>query len=226
MSSDQQFDDYLKQQADLSNIYRQGASEAPPGELDARILAASRRPVPQQSKSALGEILIGLFHTKYWPAATALAAVVLVTLTVNMQMPVSEPGNKLTAPAGKEQEIQTTESLDVARQPSPQAPVIPQPQAPETIETARQSPPQAPAMPQPQVTQLQKARIQRADFKAPAGKAITDQAGPESAEVWLQKIEQQLRDGRQQEARKLFYAFRELYPDKKIPDDLIARLGM
>ena len=60
----------------------------------------------------------------------------------------------------------------------------------------------------------------------PIPDGAADGDGPNSAEVWLRKIEQQLKDGKQDDARKLFYGFRQLYPNRKVPDDLLSRLGM
>ncbi len=201
MTSDPQFNDYLRQHSDLSDLYRQGAAEEPSRELDTQILSESRKHVVPQPGTSSGEFLRGVFQLKYWPAATAMVAVVLVTVAVNIQVPMPEPGVIHNSPPGKVQQIPTTELPETDRR---------QP----THTTGSTLPPATDA-------QALKAGIPIVTIKAPSGTA-----DPEPAEIWLQKIEQQLADGRQEDARKLYYAFRELYPGKKIPDGLLSRLGM
>jgi hypothetical protein len=206
MSSDPNFDEELDEFKDLSALYRQGAAEQPSQELDASILAASREPIPQHHKSPWLEFVNNLFRAKYWPAATAFATVILVTVTLNIQMPVAEPDTLLTAPPIEKQKIQASEPIEIALPNSPQTPSITQPQETES--------------------KFLKARMPNVEIETLTEQGAADGDGPNSAEVWLRKIEQQLKDGKQDDARKLFYGFRQLYPNRKIPDDLLSRLGM
>ncbi len=206
MSTDPDFDKDLEEFKNLSALYHQGATEGPSHKLDAHILAASREPIPQHIKPAWIEVLGSLFRAKYWPAATVFASVILITVTLNLQMPVAEPETLLTAPPIEQQKVQVLESIEIAHRNTPRTPSITQPQQTDS--------------------EFLKARMPNVEIKTLSGQVAKDEAGPKPAEVWLNKIEQQLKAGKQTDARNLFYSFRELYPNHQIPDDLLSRLGM
>lgn len=201
-------DDDLPEAGDarIAALYGAGATEEPSPATDAVVLAAAREALQRRSP---WDRLAGLVPvTPAGRAALALAGIAGMAVLVVMLQPRGQP---------------TTTPRDVAvQQASPPAPASAASTATASTTAkpdAGNPPASAPvtaAAPAPPPRTI-KARVEP---PAPPPPPARD------ARSKLAEIERLLADGRQEEARIGFYAFRERYPNHPVPRDLLQRLGM
>ncbi len=180
----------------LAERYRALGREEPPAGLDARILAASRRAAGARS---------GL---RRWTLPLSLAAVIVLSVTVTLQMQHerSEVAEQASVPAeaGKAN----------AQQPAQQV-----------AEPKLQKPSPAAA---PAAGRLSRESADRERFERAAPAAAEERAkqltAEESPERWLARIAELRRAGRDDEADRRLAEFRLRYRDYRIPEAMLKEV--
>lgn len=99
---------------DLSQRYRASASEEPPEQLDAAILAAAKRAVASQPRSAEAPRLL-----RRWYVPASLAAVVMLSVIVTLRIEREQPELALpeAAPVAREKEQKPVQQVPPALEP-------------------------------------------------------------------------------------------------------------
>lgn len=114
-SPDAGLEDYLARRSSLSRRYRELEDDAPPPELDARVLAEARRAVEQSNTHRT--------RSMRWRAPLAVAATVLLTVAVVLEVTQRPAGENAPVPQGsKEQATTPAESAAVSSTPAEAAP--------------------------------------------------------------------------------------------------------
>ena len=255
---------------DLSERYRAGASEEPPEQLDASILAAAKRAVASQPRS------LGAPRTlRRWYVPVSLAAVimlsVIVTLRIEREQPELAPPE--AAPVGREKvqkpvqqeqpalEQRTVPPAEVALRAAPKsapAQAVTPPAAPgfAADSKARRDAPSPPAAreeiaadsglardaaPAPQASaEAASGRIAENAIDRSAGARrearampAPSSAAPQTAlakrelapEEWLERIADLRKQGRDKEADEQFAEFRRRFPEFRISEPMMERIG-
>ena len=206
----------------VSERYRALGGEQPPPELDAAILAASRRR-----------------HSR-WVVPVSIAAVVVLAVGVTLRVQIEERKDAedialspqvMQAPAPAD-EVARQSRRDAAPAPAAASP-------PAALESRAQAarevaaPPAAPAAPAPPIVarKAEAPAAAAADRAEPAGRASAGvavgkiSAPPETPEQWLERIAK-LRDaGKAREADESLAEFKRRYPDYRISEALRARIA-
>ncbi|NIR28593.1 MAG: hypothetical protein GWN84_04580 [Gammaproteobacteria bacterium] len=216
---------------ELSRVYREGAREEPPAELDGRILAAARREAGRTRRPRLRRL------SSAWTVPVSLAAVIV--LSVSLVLVVQLEDERARAPLLEETPTPSADSApgdgEEARTAAPATERL-EPAAPEPLPEHR-----------PELTVPSRESLrQREDSAASAGGAQKRRAFPSEAEapeartgagerslaappsapppphVWLAEIEQLLAAGEVDAARENLARFRERYPDYPVPASVSA----
>jgi hypothetical protein len=218
----------------VSKRYRGLGREEPPRELDERILAASRR--------------AGRADRYRWAAPLATAAILVlaigVALNVERRQPeldvqgaqktqqAKEPQVPAQAPAFTPDPKLPEPSREMRARPQARSAPAPEPQvAPQQkIEDARQPAPAAASPPASADNASMAAEVAaRRDAQAGARSESAQRAKAlakvqEPPEVWLERIADLRREGKQEEADRQLAEFKRGYPDYRYSDEMKAKV--
>lgn len=212
----------------LSRAYRRSAETEPPPAMDALILAAARReaevrPVRAAPWWRRWVAPVGVFAT--------LVLTVSLTLLVQREQPDLLPAAAPTARPAPQSEPPKApaEHAKMLARPAP---------ASESRAKFKEAPPmQAPAAPAPAPTLREEAlpaqvaaerrrdgavagKLDKAEKTEKADKAEKAQKAIKTPEQWLEDIRRLRREGREPEAQAQLAAFRQAYPDYRLPEDM------
>jgi hypothetical protein len=208
--------------AGVSKRYRALGREEPPPELDAAILAASRRR-----------------HSR-WAVPVSIAAVVVLAVGVTLRVQIEERKDAediALSPRVMQAPAPADEVARQSRRDSAPAPAAaPPPVAPESREQpAREAvaPRAAPAAPAPPIVarKLEAPAEAAADRAEPAGRVSAGVAvgkissAPETPEQWLERIAKLREAGKARAAEQSLAEFRKRYPDYKMSEAMRARVA-
>jgi hypothetical protein len=203
----------------LSKLYRDAVAEQPPAEIDARILAAARKP----TRSTPAPV------TRSWMVPAALAAVLVLavglvtfvgreTQMYDEESPLVRSPAPATAPVGEEAgpraQQERLKSLELKRAPVPAA-AQPEPAAGSAAAARQHADDAALVQPEAKTSEAEEG-------PAAAAAGATEEVRPVfvAPERWLDHIRELKRQGRVVEARRSLEEFRLRYPDTKLPPDL------
>jgi hypothetical protein len=189
--------------ARVSERYRALGREQPPPELDAAILAASRRR-----------------HSR-WVVPVSIAAVVMLAVGVTLRVQIEERKDAediALSPRVMQAPASPPAALESRAQAAPDAAAPP-------------AAPAAGAAPQPGARKREAPAEASADRAEPAGRASAGvavgkiSAPPQTPEQWLERIAK-LRDaGKAREADESLAEFKRRHPDYRISEALRARIA-
>lgn len=199
--------------AELSRLYREAPAAEPPRALDAAILAAAREAVQSAPR-----------RRPWWrpwavPMSVAATAVLTVTLTLMVQ---------------REQERSASEAAPAPSAPPAAAPAAAVPEARKARKADAPAPSPAAAEPKPAPAPAPPVTAERRE-SAPAADAVElraksvaplrkEAAGaavqPRTPEQWLEEIRRLKQQGKAEEAAEALAAFRQAYPDYRLPESL------
>jgi hypothetical protein len=200
----------------VSQRYRELGREEPPGELDAGILAASRR----AAETRLAPLVPPTGRSRwYFPVAAAaiIALAVAVTLQVERQQPDAEsitpPPPSAPAPAARLEE--SPSKPEAVAKPSSQRRFTPDP---------AQSAQDSQAQPESRVRSAAQAPATRRDESGTSAGLLGQVAKAESPEAALERIAELRRQGKHDEADKALAEFRRRYPDYRIAAEMLKKV--
>lgn len=231
------FDRYLQGDSGLSKLYKDTATEQPPAELDAAILArardeAVRRPrrghgpfarswfIPA-SVAAVLVLAVGLITFMYEQGGTPFAPEPLPPMEKKTPATQTEELDRLLRGAPPQDEKGRLRETTPAQESSParQGAITP-PEAAGTTSTAPAAAPVPSAHPsQIEEQELKQERLEapkkadRGDRRVPAAKSTAETLSPEA---WLRHIAELRAQGKLNEAEASLAEFRKRYPDYPI----------
>jgi hypothetical protein len=188
----------------VSQRYRELGAEEPPTELDAEILAASRR----TAETRLAPLVPPTGRRRwYFPVAAAAIITLAVAVTLHMDRQQLDPeysGLRSEPPEAKKE-------LPAAAPPreSPAKPAAPREFARERAGAASHSP----------VADAMQERRSAESAPAPA-RLLGQVAKADSPEAALERIAELRRQGKHDEADKALAEFRRRYPDYRITEEM------
>jgi hypothetical protein len=216
----------------VSQRYRELGREEPPGELDAGILAASRRAV----ETHLAPLVPPTGRRRwYFPVAAAAIITLAVAVTVQVERqqpdaesitppPPSTPESRADALEAKKDSAPQAE-LRKAKRAEPPAALAPAPAA--RLEQSPQSPQNAQAKPESRARSTESVQAPAARRDAESGtpaRLLGQVAKAESPEAALERIAELRRQGKQDEADKALAEFRRRYPDYRIAEEMLKKV--
>jgi hypothetical protein len=232
----------------VSRRYRELGREEPPGELDAGILAASRRVV----ETHLAPLVPPTGRRRwYFPVAAAAIITLAVAVTVHMERSqpdaedIAPPPAATPAPAAPELRkeapparlAQSRSKPEAAGKPSgPRrfAPEPPQPAAPPAAPAplprpadAMQERRSADVQPESRVRADESSQPQAVLREAPSGapaQLLGQVAKAQSPEAALERVAELRRQGKHDEADKALAEFRRRYPDYRIAEEMLKKV--
>jgi hypothetical protein len=203
----------------VSSRYRELGREEPPPELDAAILAASRRAAevhPAPLVPPTGR------RRWYFPVAAAAIIVLAAAVTFHMDRQQPEPDMPVAAvPAPEPAKAPVIRRSGVERKASKAE----APKRERRADDARKPAaygfaPEPPA----QTAQTERPAPAPASSPAAADRAAKLMAQAESPERMLERIAELRRQGRHEEADQALKEFRKRYPDYKIPEAVLQKV--
>jgi hypothetical protein len=229
----------------VSQRYRELGREEPPGELDAGVLAASRRAVETHLAP-----LVPPTGRRRWYFPVAAAAIITLAVAVTVHMERSQPDAEDIAPPPAAPPVPAAPEL---RKEAPAARLEQSPSKPEAVGkpsgprrfTPEPPPPAASPAPLPRPADAMQERrfadVQpesraRADEssqpqavprEAPSGapaRLLGQVAKAQSPEAALERIAELRRQGKHDEADKALAEFRRRYPDYRIAEEMLKKL--
>src|SRR5712691_7678457 len=197
----------------VSQRYRELGAEEPPTELDAEILAASRR----TAETRLAPLVPPTGRRRwYFPVAAAAIITLAVAVTVHVERQQPDAEDIAPPPAAPPQE-------------SPAKPAAPREFARERGGASRNSQaakpaasPATPASHSPVADAMQERRSAES-VQAPA-RLLGQVAKADSPEAALERIAELRRQGKHDEADKALAEFRRRYPNYQIPEDTLKKV--
>ncbi len=213
----------------VSKRYRELGREEPPGELDAGILAASRR----AAETRLAPLVPPTGRSRwYFPVAAAAIITLAVAVTLHMERQQLDPeysGWRSEPPEAKKEA-----PAAVPPRASPAKPAAPREFARDAGGASRNSqaakPVASPAAPAPSSRVADAVQEQRSADAPPESRVRSAAEAParllgqvakaESPEAALERIAELRRQGKHDEADKALAEFRRRYPDYRIAEEM------
>jgi hypothetical protein len=196
----------------VSQRYRELGREEPPGELDAAILAASRR----GDATRLAPLVPPTGRRRwYFPVAAAAIITLAVAVTLHVEREQPDAESVATPPPAKLES--RTDALEAKKDSAP----------PELLKRNKQDAPRAPAAAAGRVEQPQPQAQSAPDAQADKGFAMRRAeraAVAEPPERILERIAELRRQGRHDEADKALAEFRRNYPNYRIAEDMLKKV--
>ena len=197
----------------VSQRYRELGAEEPPTELDAEILAASRR----TAETRLAPLVPPTGRRRwYFPVAAAAIITLAVAVTVHVERQQPDAEDIAPPPAAPPRE-------------SPAKPAAPREFARERGGASRNSQaakpaasPATPASHSPVADAMQERRSAES-VQAPA-RLLGQVAKADSPEAALERIAELRRQGKHDEADKALAEFRRRYPDYRIAEEMLKKV--
>ena len=197
----------------VSQRYRELGREEPPGELDAGILAASRR----AAETRLAP-LVPPTGRRRWYFPVAAAAIIALAVAVTLQVERQQPDAESITPPPQSTAESRTDALEAKRDSAPQA----------ELRKAKPAEPPAASAPTPAARLAQDSQAQpesrvRSAAQAPA-RLLGQVAKADSPEAALERIAELRRQGRHDEADKALAEFRHRFPNYRIPEEMLKKV--
>src|SRR6267378_283718 len=186
----------------VSKRYRELGREEPPGELDAGILAASRR----AAETRLAPLVPPTGRSRwYFPVAAAAIITLAVAVTLHMERQQLDPEF-----SGLRSEPPEAKKGAPAAAPPQELPAKPLAAPPPSAQTAD-------AMQQGASAEARRESVAPARLLGQVAKA-------DSPEAALERIAELRRQGRHDEADKALAEFRRRYPDYRIAEEMLKKV--
>src|SRR6266404_1097263 len=187
----------------VSQRYRELGSEEPPTELDAEILAVSRRAAETRVAP-----LVAPTGRRRWYFPVAAAAFITLAVAVTVHVERQQPDAESITPPPPSAPESRTDALEAKKDSAPQA----------ELRKAKRA--EAPATPQPSSRAADAMQERRSAESGTPARLLGQVAKADSPEAALERIAELRRQGKYDEADKALAEFRRRYPDYRIAAEM------